>query len=61
MGLLDGVKDVLGDLAAATERTIAEIGGQNIPWPSRNSTPAASKAFSTASVRMATAPKSIPG
>lgn len=31
MGLLDGVKDVLGDIAAATERTIAEIGGQNIP------------------------------
>ncbi|MCJ2013235.1 YidB family protein [Methylobacterium sp. J-076] len=31
MGLMDGVKNVLGDLAAATERTIAEVGGQNIP------------------------------
>ncbi|GJD36688.1 YidB family protein [Methylobacterium aerolatum] len=31
MGLLDGVKGVLGDLAAATESAIAEIGGQNIP------------------------------
>jgi len=31
MGLLDGVKAVIGDLAAATERTIAEVGGRNIP------------------------------
>lgn len=26
-----GLKDVLGDLAAATERTIAEVGGRDIP------------------------------
>ncbi len=31
MGLLDGVKGVLGDLAAATERSIAEVGGRKIP------------------------------
>jgi len=31
MGVLDGVKAVLGDLAAATEKTIAEIGGRDIP------------------------------
>lgn len=31
MGLLDGVKAVIGDLAAATERTIAEVGGRDIP------------------------------
>lgn len=31
MGLFDGVKDVLGDLAAATERTIAEVGGRDMP------------------------------
>lgn len=31
MGLLDGVKQVLGDVAAATEQTIAEIGGRDIP------------------------------
>ncbi len=31
MGLLDGVKGVLGDLAAATEKSIAEIGGRDIP------------------------------
>lgn len=31
MGLLDGVKSVLGDLAAATERSIAEVGGRDIP------------------------------
>lgn len=31
MGLLDGVKSVLGDVAAATERTIAEIGGRDLP------------------------------
>jgi len=31
MGLLDGVKDVIGDLAAATERTIAEVGGRDMP------------------------------
>lgn len=31
MGLLDGAKSVLGDLAAATQRSIAEIGGRDIP------------------------------
>ena len=31
MGFLDGVKNVIGDLAAATERTIAEVGGRDIP------------------------------
>lgn len=31
MGFLDGVKDVIGDLAAATERSIAEVGGRDIP------------------------------
>jgi uncharacterized protein YidB (DUF937 family) len=31
MGLLDGVKHALGDVAAATEQTIAEIGGRDIP------------------------------
>jgi uncharacterized protein YidB (DUF937 family) len=31
MGLLDGMKDVLGDLAAATERSIAKVGGRDIP------------------------------
>ena len=31
MGLLDGVKAVIGDLAVAMETSIARIGGQKIP------------------------------